>query len=378
MVKIVDVAAEAGTSVATVSRALNHNDRVDPELVRRVVAAAEKLGYRPNAVARNLRRQRTSLWLLIISDIENPFFTSVARGVEDVAQRNGFSVVLCNADEDEAKEARYIDLAAAEQAAGVILSPHSAHTDISRLSGDSIPLVAIDRSLAVPVDSVHTDSRDGARRATAHLVDQGWRRIACITGPKTAETAELRRLGYADALAAAGIRTRRVTHQEFHPDGGRAGATQLLQRASPPDALFVANAALALGVMIELRARGLRPGIDIGLLCFDDAPWAPLVDPPISVVVQPAYQVGARAAELLVQRIGGRSKAPARTVVLPTELVVRASSLRPGGDAATPSPASAGDAPDGEGAPRRRTRADGGSGRGPGGSARGRAARAGR
>lgn len=331
MVKIVDVAAEAGTSVATVSRALNNNDRVDPELVRRVLAAAKKLGYRPNAVARNLRRQRTSLWLLIISDIENAFFTSVARGVEDVAQRNGFSVVLCNADEDVHKEARYLDLAAAEQAAGVILSPHSAHADVSRLSRDAIPVVAIDRSLAVPVDSVYTDSREGARVATAHLIAEGWRRPACITGPKSAETAELRRLGYIDALTGAGIRTRRVVHQPFQMDGGRAAAAQLLDRATPPDAFFVANAALALGVLHELRARGLRPGVDVGLVCFDDAPWAPLVDPPISVVVQPAYQVGARAAELLVQRIGGAAKGAPRTLVLPTELVVRASSLRPAG-----------------------------------------------
>ncbi len=329
MVKIVDVAAEAGTSVATVSRALNHNDRVDPELARRVLAAAKKLGYRPNAVARNLRRQRTSLWLLIISDIENAFFTSVARGVQDVAQRNGFSVVLCNADEDEGKEARYIDLAATEQAAGVVLSPHSAHTDVTRLSGDSIPLVAIDRSLAVPVDSVHTDSRDGARLATSHLIEQGWRRPACITGPRSAETAQLRRQGYSDALSEAGIRTRRVTHQPFHADGGRAGAARLLDRPSPPDAFFVANAALALGVLHELRSRRLRPGVDVGLVCFDDAPWAPLVDPPISVVVQPAYQVGARAAELLAERIAGTVKGRPRSVVLPTELVVRASSLHP-------------------------------------------------
>src|SRR5439155_20723833 len=111
MVTIIDVAAEAGTSVATVSRALNNNDRVDPELAARVRAAAEKLGYRPNHLARNLRRQRTNLWLLIISDIEVAFFTSAARGIEDVAVQNGYSVVLCNADENESKEAQYVELA---------------------------------------------------------------------------------------------------------------------------------------------------------------------------------------------------------------------------------------------------------------------------
>ncbi|MBN9621040.1 MAG: LacI family DNA-binding transcriptional regulator, partial [Actinobacteria bacterium] len=128
MVKIVDVAREAGTSVATVSRALNNHDTVDPELVARVRAAATKLGYPPNHIARNLRRQRTNLWLLIISDIEIAFFTSAARGVEDVAVQNGYAVVLCNADEDESKESQYVELAVSEQAAGVIISPHSSHT----------------------------------------------------------------------------------------------------------------------------------------------------------------------------------------------------------------------------------------------------------
>ena len=164
MVKLTDVAREAEVSVATVSRALNNNETVDPRLAARVRAAAQKLGYRPNHLARNLRRQRTNLWLLIISDIENAFFTSVARGVEDAAVANEFSVALCNADEDEHKEARYVELAVAEQAAGVIVSPHSMQTDITPLTMAGIPVVVIDRELDEPVDSVTADSRGG--RAT--------------------------------------------------------------------------------------------------------------------------------------------------------------------------------------------------------------------
>lgn len=328
MVKISDVARESGTSPATVSRVLNKNDRVDPELVRRVVSTAARLGYRPNALARNLRRQRTTLWLLIISDIENSFFTSVARGVEDVAQRNGFSVVLCNADEDESKERQYVELAASELAAGVILSPHSAQTRVERLTSRSIPLVVIDRNLSTPVDFVTSDSRGGALTATEHLVQQGWRRPGCITGPKSAETAELRRLGYEDALEAAGIRTKRIVHEPFCVDGGRYGAAQLLDRGRPPDALFAANSALAMGALEELRSRGLRPGSDVGLITFDDVPWVRFTDPPISVVSQPAYQVGARAAEMLVERINGSLQGKPRKIVLGTELVIRESSRR--------------------------------------------------
>jgi LacI family transcriptional regulator len=325
MVKMIDVARHAGTSVATVSRVLNNNDRVDPELARRVMAAADELGYTPNPLARNLRLQRTNLWLLIISDIENPFFTSVARGVEDVAQQNGFSVVLCNAAEDEKKEARYVSLAATESAAGVILSPHSAHVRIEKLVERSIPLVVIDRPLTTPVDFVTADSRGGARVATEHLLAQGWRRPACITGPKSAETATLRRLGYEDALRAAGVKTSRVVHQHYNVDGGRAAAAQLLDRRPPPDAFFAANAALALGVLEELRARGLRQGSDVGLISFDDAPWARVTDPPLSVVSQPAYHIGTCAADLLVRRIKGTLHGPVQRVVLDTELVVRGS-----------------------------------------------------
>jgi LacI family transcriptional regulator len=326
MVKIVDVAREAGTSVATVSRALNNHDTVDPVLAARVRAAATKLGYRPNHIARNLRRRRTSLWLLIISDIEISFFTSIARGVEDVAVQNGYSVALCNADEDESKEARYVELAVAEQAAGVIISPHSAHTHIDRLSSSGIPVVVIDRRLDSPIDSVVADSRGGAHAATEHLIAEGWLRPACITGPKSAETAMLRRLGYEDAMHAAKIRTTRAVHRPFTIAGGRDGTSALLDRDRGPDAFFVANAALAIGVLQELRARGLRPGQDVGLICFDDAPWAPFIDPPISVVSQPAYRIGEQAARLLIARITDRTIQP-RQVTLGTDLVIRESSL---------------------------------------------------
>ena len=327
MVKLVDVAREAEVSVATVSRALNNNETVDPRLAARVRAAAEKLGYRPNHLARNLRRKRTNLWLLIISDIENAFFTSVARGVEDAAVANEFAVVLCNADEDEDKEARYVDLAVAEQAAGVIVSPHSVTTDITPLTTAGIPVVVIDRELSDPVDSVIADSRGGARDATEHLLANGWKRPGCITGPRSAQTAALRRLGYEDALRVASTRASSIVHTPFTIDGGRVAAAKLLDQTRPPDSLFVANAVLGLGVLQELHARNLRPGDDVGLICFDDAPWAPFIDPPISVVSQPAYRMGSQAAALLVERIGGAAHDP-RRVVLGTDLIVRESSRR--------------------------------------------------
>lgn len=324
MATIHDVADRAGVSTATVSRALNGKSTVDTELAARVAAAAHELDYRPNAVARNLRRQATTVWALIISDIENPFFTAVARGVEDVAQAAGHSVVLCNSDEDLDKEARYLQVAVTERVAGVVLSPTATDTDIGPLVEHAIPVVAIDRPLAgSDIDAVLVGSRQGARDATAHLMAAGYRRIGCVTGPQRVSTAEQRVDGYAEALRAGGRRLNRrlVRHADFKVAGGNRATERLLDAARPPDALFVANSLMAIGALQALADRGLRAGRDVGMVAFDDAPWTQLVDPPITVVAQPAYAIGEAAGRLLVDR----GDDP-RTVTLDAELIVRGSS----------------------------------------------------
>jgi LacI family transcriptional regulator len=325
-----DVALEAGVSVATVSRALNNNAKVDAGLAQRVRAAAAKLNYQPNAIARNLRQQRTSVWALIISDIGNPFFTAVARGVEDVAQENGYSVLLCNADETPEKEDQYLRVAEQEQAAGVILSPHSGRTNIDRFASSAIPLVAIDRRVAGAVDTVLVNSREGARSATEHLISQGWKRPGCLTGPAEAITAVEREKGYRDAMRDGSLSDQAIVARDaFTVEGGKRAAAELLDREDPPDALFIANSSLALGALAVLRERGIKVGTDIGLIAFDDAPWAPFLDPPISVVAQPAYEIGREAARLLRERISKAAPSAAREIVLSTELVLRRSSLKP-------------------------------------------------
>jgi LacI family transcriptional regulator len=328
VVKIGDVAREAGVSVATVSRALNGLATVDAELTRRVHEAAGRLGYRPNAIARGLRRRKTDVIALVISDIADPFFTAIARGVEDVAQAKGYSVLLCNADEDPGKEARYLEVAEIEQVAGVLLSPHSAATDISRLRSAGVPLVVVDRPLAEPVDSVMVRSVEGARAATTHLLEQGWLRPACITGPADAATAQQRLEGYEQALSHAGSSTPLSVHASFTQEGGSRAAAALLDADPSPDAFFVANTQMALGAIAELKRRGLRVSHDVGIITFDDAPWAPFLDPPVSVVAQPAYEIGRAAAELLMDRISGEETGGARSIVLATTLIVRESSRR--------------------------------------------------
>lgn len=327
MTKIKDVAAHAGVSTATVSRVLNDHPRVDPVLAERVRAAAAELGYRTNGVARSLRRQRADVWALIISDIGNPFFTSVARGVEDVAQRAGYSVVLCNSDENPAKEARYVDVAERERVSGVILSPNARGSDLAPLTRANIPVVAVDRTMR-GTDAVLVDSRGGARAATEHLFDCGWTRPACVTGPEGTGTADERLAGYEEAVLAHGRRAARplVRRGDFRAETAREGVASLLDERRPPDAFFVANSPMALGALDEFRRRGLRPGRDVGLIAFDDAPWARFVDPPMSVVAQPGYEMGASAGELLLARIAGTAPVRRRRIVLDTELIVRASS----------------------------------------------------
>lgn len=300
------------------------------ELADRVVAAAEQLDYHSNGLARGLRRRRTNVWALIISDIANPFFTAVARGAEDAAQRAGYSIVLCNSDEDPAKESQYLTVAERDQVAGVIMSPNAFGSDISRLRAAGIPVVAIDRPLHEPVDTVLSHSREGAREATRHLLEQGWRRPACITGPRHAATAQERRAGYVEALAEHGgpRPSSLIRHADYRAESAREALTHLLGRRQPPDSLFIANAPMALGVLEELAHRGLRPGTDIGLIAFDDAPWAPFVNPPLSVVAQPAYEIGLRAGNLLLDRVDARhGDTEPRTLTLPTELIIRASSV---------------------------------------------------
>jgi len=331
-VKISDVAKAAGVSTATVSRALNGVPTVDPLLARRAKDAAARLGYRPNAVARNLRRRRTAIWALIISDVANPFFTSLVRGVEDTSQEAGYSVFLCNTSEDPEREQRYLAVSEEEQVSGVILSPNIRGSGVSSIIKAGIPLVAVDRPLTEPVDSVLVDSVKGAETATMHLFEQGWTNPACITGPSYAATAQERAQGYRAAVAAAKgpSAVMHVSHADFRPAGGRNAAAGLLRTDPPPDAFFVANSEMMLGVLQELKERTLEPGRDVGLICFDDPPWASLLTPPLSVIAQPAYEIGVRAAQILLERItGGKTPAEPQTIKLDTTLIVRASSLRP-------------------------------------------------
>lgn len=331
MVTIKDVARDAGVSPATVSRVLNGRPRVDPGLANRVRAAAVQLGYRPSRVARNLRRQQTSIWGMVISDIRNPFFTDLVRAVEDVASAAGYSLVLCDADEDVAKEARYLDLVVAERMAGVIVSPASpTASDLGPLVAHGIPVVLVDREVESPaLDTVLVDNRRGARDAVEHLIENGYQRIACITGPEFTTTGAERLAGYRDAVDRAGrpFDPALVRFADFRETGGFVATRSLLELSAPPDAIFVANNLMTLGALGAIEEAGWAIPAQVALVGFDDMPWARLIRPPLTTVSQPTYAVGQETARLLLRRVQG-DQSPPRHVMLATTLRVRGSSAR--------------------------------------------------
>lgn len=331
MPTIYDVAQLAAVSPSTVSRVINGRGNVDAELAKRVRQAVLTLNYRPNSVARNLRRQTSAVWRVIIPDIENPHFTSLIRGIEDVAQAVGNSVVLCNTDEDIAKEQRYVDVAVTERAAGVIMSPAAdSQSTIGPLLERGVPVVTIDRRLRKsPVDAVMVENSEGAAAATAHLLESGYSRVACITGPMRTSTAAQRLYGYRRAVRAAGFTydRRLVRVADYKEVGGYEAARMLLDAAEPPDALFVANSLMTIGAVRCIGDVGLEIPREIGIVGFDDHRWAELLRPPLSTVAQPTYEQGRAAAHILLERAADPD-APPRTVKLPTQLIVRESSVR--------------------------------------------------
>ncbi len=330
MATLQEVAARARVSIATVSRVLNKSDKVVPETRLTVEQALRELGYRPSRVARRLRMNsgRAHLVGLIIPDIQNPFYAEIARGVEDAAYASEYALILCNSDENPDKERFYLEVMQAESVDGIVLPPFS-DTDFAvvELIKTGLPVVCVDRSLAkVKTDLVEVDNYQGALEAVNHLLDKGHERIGLIEGRSQVSTNRERRRGYLDALAARGIAPRKELMRagDFKQESGRVLANELLDLRKPPTALFVCNNLMTVGALAGIHPRRLRVPEDVAVVGFDDLPWAEALDPPPTVVRQPAYEVGRQAMELLLKRIVEPTRPPV-TVRLRPELVVRKS-----------------------------------------------------
>lgn len=328
MATMKEVASRAGVSVATVSRVLNNHARVDPELRTRVMAAMEALNYHPNRVAQRLRAGAGGVIGLIISDIENPFFVSVVRGVEDMAYQHALSVLLCNSDENPAKQQMYIRVMRAEDVAGLIITPNASSDEgLHQLIETRMPLVFMDRQVEnLDVDSVTVDSAGGTRDATQHLINIGHRRIAIIGVPLAISTGRERYDAFIQTLQANGI----GPEEDLLRTGaarlttGYQSTMELLNLPQPPTAIFASNNVLALGMLQALHERGVQVPEQIAVVGFDDLPWAGALWPPLTAVAQPTYQLGHEAARLLLRRINNPN-APVEHVVLKTHLIIRRS-----------------------------------------------------
>lgn len=324
-----DVAKRADVSTSTVSHVLNGTRLVSDDLRQRVMAATHDLGYEPNAVARSLKTQRSDTVGLIISDLANPFFTAVVRGVEDTAKLRGYALILCNSNEDPDREEDYIGVLLSRQVDGLILAPvGEGHEHLARLQRRRFPLVLIDRDLPdFEVSTVTLDNERAAYQAVHHLVQLGHTRIGMISGRRGISTTRDRIAGYRRALEEAGLAydDRLIAPGGSTTEGGATAAATLLGLPQPPSAMFAANNLMIIGALSAIEQVGLSVPADIALVGFDDSPWSNVFRPRLTTVAQPTYELGRTAAELLFETMGAVEPKPRRRVLLRGELIVRES-----------------------------------------------------
>lgn len=338
MVTIKDVAKKAGVSVMTVSRVINGSKNVREDTREKVLRAIEELGYVPNSVARSLILKKTYTIGLVISDITNPFFTTVARGVEDTAISKHYTVILCNTDENPEKELMYVEVLAKSKVDGVIYTSASGKKNpLKSLFLKKIPVVLIDRTIegVNDLDIVRGDSVLGAYLLTRHLIELGHRRIGIVVGSLLISTAKDRVEGYKKALIEANIPIdesliKISETSKFSKEDGYKLTKELLNMKNPPTAIFGGNNLMAVGAILAIREMGLEIPDDISLVSFDDIESLSEVYPFLTVVKQPAYSMGVIATELLIRRIENKDRIKERREILLTpELVIRKSTAPP-------------------------------------------------
>lgn len=342
-----DVARAAGVSTATAARALGGYGSVRASTRERVLAAAEALGYRANSLARSMITGSTRTLGVVMSDIENPFFRRSLRGIADTARAEGFEVLLANTDEELDKEETAITVMAERRVDGLVVCPtDGADRDhLAQIISTGIPVVLLDRKVAgLKADTVGIDNRKAARAATEHLLAQGHRDIAIVTGgtPEmlermlrpdmrgverlSATTVGARAAGFRDAMTAAGvpIRPELISSGGYRREDAERETAALLNLPSPPTAILAFDAMQSLGAFHAISTAGVRCPDDVSLLAFDDTEWADVVSPALTVVAQPTYDIGVEACRLLLSRITGSGGATIHRR-LPTRLIERAS-----------------------------------------------------
>jgi LacI family transcriptional regulator len=328
-----DIARELEISASTVSRALNDNPRISLKTKEKIKAVADKLGYRPNTLASNLRNKKSNTIGIVVPLINRYFFSSVISGAEDVAFKAGYNVVISQSNDLAAKEISIVQSMFSNRVDGLIISI-AMQTDtfdhLKLFRKKHIPLVFFDRAVPeIETDKIVVDDFAGGFRVTQHLIDQGYKRIGHLAGPQNLTTYLDRKNGYIDALLKNGI-----TYDEsliivntLTSDEGVPAIQQLMSLPNSPDAIFCGNDTTALSVMIYLRDKGIRIPEDVGIVGFSNEPFSKVVSPSISTIAQPGFEMGQKAAELIIRKIENKERTY-QTIILPTELIIRESSSR--------------------------------------------------
>jgi len=320
-VTIRDVARKAGVSVTTVSRVLNGNGagHMRPETEARVLAAIEALDYVPIRVAQRLRKQKTRVVAILLPDISNPFFSLLARGVGSVAFEEGYSTLICDSNHSVEKESRYLEILLAEQVEGIIfISVGQPNRDgLKRLLRRGIDVVVADRSVR-GLPSVEADNKSGSYQLTKHLLQKGYHDIAYIAGPPEVSTASDRLSGFSAAIENAGLKPAAVLYGNFTYKSGYECAQEIL-RSSRVDAIMAANDLMAIGAIRAAEELGLNVPRDIGVTGFDHISLLEFVQPRLTTVHIPAYEMGKKAMKLFIQR--GKGRVSKKKILLETKLI---------------------------------------------------------
>lgn len=326
-----DVAKRAGVSVATVSHVINKTRYVSPELTKKVEEAIKELNYHPNPLGRSLRKGESNTIALLVSDIANPFFPDVARGVEDCARTNGYNLILCNTDENPSMEKHYLSLLKGRKIDGFIIAPTADGVQtLKSLVDEEILLVLIDRRVeGLEVDQVYSDNVGGAYQAVQHLIDLGHRNIGIILEIGEIRSFADRLEGYKKALKDNGIGIRRdyIKQAGLEVEGAYAATKALLEKHPEISAVFSTNNVVTRGVLKYFKEAGIKCPEEVSLVGFDDPDWATSFTPAITSVAQQPYEMGYKAAEVLFERIlgNGSDRKSGENFVLETTLRVRES-----------------------------------------------------
>ena len=326
-ITIQDISKVSGTSPSTVSRVLTGSAVVSPEKRDAVQDAIRKLNYRPSHIARSLKTRVTYSVGLLLNDITNPFYSAIARGVEDEAHRQGYSLILCNTSEDPERERLYLEVLQDKHVDGIILGSTDASPDRLYEISQRMPIIQVDRVIPeIESDVVVVDNFSGTLQATMLLIERGYRDIGIVRWRRSISTLAEREAGVRQALLNAGI-----AYQPAFPvdavglsaHDSLAAVKVLLKRSPRPQALVALNNQLGLGVLAACQQLGVRIPDDLALVVFDDLELFSFFQPPITAVEQPAYQMGERAMQMLLARLDADKGSPYEKVVLPTRLIVR-------------------------------------------------------